>query len=300
MAIVLITGGSGLIGRALTKALQRDGHDVRWLSRMAGERDGVRALAWNIERGEVDARALEGVDHVIHLSGAGIADKRWTRSRLKQLCASRGGAARLLLKVAIENGIRPKSFISASGIGYYGAITGDHVFSENDPPANDTIGLLTKDWEDGADEWGTITRVVKLRTPMVLARNGGALPKLAAPARWGLSAAFGSGKQWMPWVHIDDLVRAYQRAIADDRMHGAYNVTTSDQPVNREFMQAVAKVLGRPFILPAIPALALKIVLGELAHVLLEGSRASNAKLLATGFRFQHGTLSSALKDTLQ
>jgi len=294
MATILITGGTGLIGRALTAALVADGHTVRHLSRFSRDGSGVKTFTWDVASGQVDPRALDGVDHVVHLAGTPIADKRWTTARVRELIDSRAGSARLLLRVARTRGHSPKSFISAAGIGYYGAITSAHVFNEEDPPANDVLGHISREWEAGVDEWSSLCRVVKLRSPIVLAHEG-PLAKLAAPARWGLAAPLGSGRQWMPWVHIDDLVRAYQQAISDERMHGAYNVTATEQPTNRDLMRAVATALGKPFFLPPVPGFALKLALGELANVILHGSRASNARLLATGFRFEHNTLSEAL-----
>jgi len=299
MATILITGGSGLVGSRLTSLLLRHKHDVRWLSRFAGITDGVERFVWDLSKGTVDPRAFEGVDHIVHLSGAGIADKRWTASRMQELYASRGAAARLLLKVAREQGFVPKSFISASGVGIYGAVTNDHVSGESDPAGQDAIGRLSLDWEQAADEWSSITRVVKLRTPMVIAREGGALPKLAAPVRWGLGAPLGSGHQWMPWVHIDDLSAAYLHAITNIDVSGAFNVCAEEQPTNAEFMHAVAQVLGRPFFLPNVPAFALRMALGEMSSILLEGSRASNAKLRATDFRFHHDKLVQALAAEL-
>lgn len=299
MATILITGGSGLIGSALTKALQQDGHAVRWLSRTAGERNGVKAFAWDVDQGTIDAAALEGVDHIIHLAGAGIADKRWTDARKKELEQSRAESARLLLRTAKAQGFAPKSFISSAGINYYGAVTGEHIFTENDAPGTDHIAHLSKVWEEAADEWAPLCRVVKLRTPLVLARDGGGLKKLSLPVRFGLGAPLGSGKQWMPWVHLDDLVRIYQHALTNEAMRGAYNVNASQQPTNRDFTKAVAKALNRPMILPPVPGFLLKIALGELSSILLEGSRATNAKLLATGFTFRYDTLAPALKDRL-
>ncbi|MEO8589886.1 MAG: TIGR01777 family oxidoreductase [Flavobacteriales bacterium] len=298
MAIILITGGTGLIGRALTKALLADGHVVRHLSRRPTDDKGVPAFAWDLARGYVDPAALHQVDHIVHLAGAGIADKRWTKQRVRELIDSRAGSSRLLWRVARESGNLPKSFISSAGIGYYGAIASAHVFNENDPPASDTIGRISLEWETGVDVWSSVCRVVKLRTPMVLAREG-PLARLSAPTRWGLGAPIGSGRQWMPWVHIDDLVRVYQLAIADDRLRGAYNVNASDQPVNHDFMRGIAKALRKPFFLPAVPGFALKLALGELACILLEGSRADNERLLGTGFRFQQDTLEKALNDLL-
>ncbi len=297
MAIILITGGSGLIGRALTQALRREGHAVRWLSRQA---DGPQRFAWDPAKGTIDVRALEGVEHIVHLAGAGIAYKRWTPTRVKELIDSRAASARLLLNAMREHVIVPKSFVSAAGIGYYGAVTNEHFFTENDAPGNDTIARISVEWERAADEWRALCRTVKLRTPVVLARDGGALPKLAAPARWGLAAPLGTGRQWMPWIHIDDLVRIYQQAIFSDAMAGAYNVNASEQPTNAAFMRAIAKALKRPFFLPSMPSFTLRIALGELSSVLLQGSRASNERSLSSGFRFQHNELDRTLNDLLQ
>jgi len=305
MATILITGGSGLIGTALTASLQREGHTVRWLSRTAGEqplrlRSGsVQRYAWDVERGTVDHEALDGVEHIIHLAGAGIADKRWTAARKRELERSRLESARVLLRAVKANGAAPKTFISAAGINYYGAGTSEHFFTESDAAGQGYIAHLSRIWEEAADEWAPTCRVVKLRTPLVLSRKGGGLAKLAFPARFGMGAPLGSGRQWMPWVHLDDLVRAYQQALANTAMHGAYNVCSGDQRTNRDFTKAVAKALGRPVFLPAVPGFLLKLALGELSSILLGGSRASNARLVATGFTFRYDALDAALTDCL-
>lgn len=298
-SVVLITGGSGFIGRALTAALQRDGHEVRWLSRKAGIHEGVKAFAWDMDQGRVDPDALGGVDHIVHLAGAGIADKRWTDARKVELERSRAESARMLLRAVQAAGISPKSFISAAGINYYGADTSAHIHAESDTVGQGYIAHLSRVWEEAADTWSSTCRVVKLRTPLVLAREGGGLAKLALPARFGLGAPLGSGRQWMPWVHLDDLVRAYQHAMANAGMHGAYNVCASDQRTNRDFSHAVARALHRPFFLPAVPGFLLRLALGELSSILLGGSRAANAKLVATGFTFRRDALDAALQDCL-
>lgn len=280
MATILITGGSGLIGRRLSHALQAQGHEVRWLSRRAGENSGIRSFAWNVAAGTLDHRALEGVDRIVHLAGAGIADKRWTQARVAELIASRADSIRLLLRMTKELGQPPQCIVSASGVGYYGAVTRDMPFTEDDAPGTDTIARITVAWERAVDEWQSQCRVVKLRTPIVLAAEGGALPRLAAPARWGLAAALGSGRQWMPWVHIDDLVSAYLRALDDPAFSGAYNVVAGNA-TNRDFMQVVARSLQRPFFLPPVPAFVLRAALGEMAGLLLEGSPVESRRLPA-------------------
>lgn len=300
MATVLVTGGTGLIGTALTQALLHAGHSVHLLSRSsAPERNGLRTFRWSPASGEVDPQTWNGVEHVVHLAGAGIADKRWTQARVDELINSRADTARLLRRSAEQAGARISTMVSAAGINYYGAFTSDRILTEQDPPGTDTIGRISKVWEEAVDEWGTHCRVVKLRTPVVLSRSGGALAKLAAPVRFGLGSPMGSGRQWMPWVHLDDLVSIYMQALFDARYQGAYHVNSGHDVTNAEFMRTLSRVLGRPFFAPAVPAVVLRIALGELSAILLEGTRASNARLLGTGFSFAHPRLEDALRDLL-
>lgn len=299
MSILLITGGSGLIGTALTKALLAQGHTVRHLGRSKRSTGAVQTHVWDIHAGTIDHSALEGVDHIIHLAGAGIADKRWTEARVKELIASRAASAELLLKAARSTGNLPRSFISAAGINYYGAVTSAQVFTELDPPGTDTIARISVDWERAVDAWSAHGRVVKLRTPVVLSATGGALAKLALPVRFGLGSPLGKGTQWMPWVHIDDLVRIYQHAITNEAMRDAYNVCAADQVTNALFMRTLSEVMHRPYFLPAVPEFALRLALGELSRILLEGSRTSDLRLRNTGFTYTHDTLRGALEDLL-
>lgn len=300
MSTVVITGGSGFIGGHLTKLLLKEGFAVRHLSRSAHPDAVVPTFKWNIAKGFVDPRALENADHIVHLSGAGIADKRWTKERRQVLYASRVDAADLLKREVEKSGTWPKTFISASGVNYYGTVTSDHVFTEEESSSNDFLGQLCQAWEDAADAWSPPCRVVKLRTSVVLASEGGVLPKMAAPARWGLASPFGSGKQWMPWVHIEDLARAYLQAIQHTDMQGAYNIAASEDVRNHDFMREVAHALHRPYLLPNIPAFALRAVLGGPSELVLEGSRVSNVKLVGCGFEFRHPELTAALGDLLQ
>ena len=255
-------------------------------------------FTWDLARGTMDVSALTAVDHIVHLAGAGIADKRWTKERVQELITSRVASVRLLLRATREHGAKPKSFVSAAGVGYYGAETSAHIYTETDPPGTDTIARISKEWESAVDEWAGHCRVVKLRTPVVLAREGGALPKLARTIRWGIGSPLGTGKQWMPWVHVDDLVSAYQRAISDDHMSGAYNVVGGNA-TNAELMRTMALVMEKPFFLPHVPGAALKVLLGEMADVLLEGSCASSERLLSERFAFKHASLEEALRDLL-
>ncbi|MBS1546287.1 MAG: TIGR01777 family oxidoreductase [Bacteroidetes bacterium] len=299
METVLITGGSGLIGSHLTKLLVAEGFTVRHLSRNNKPNAPVSTFSWDITKGLIDPRALQGVDHIIHLSGANLAGKRWTRARKQELLASRANAADLLREATAKAGTWPQTFISASGVNYYGTVTADHIFTEEEPAAGDFLGQLCRAWEAAADAWKPHCRVVKLRTPVVLARTGGALEKMAAPARMGLAAPLGSGKQWMPWVHIDDLARAYLHAIQRKDLQGAFNVAAPEQVRNLEFMHVLAKVLKRPFFLPPVPGLLLRMVLDGPGNLILNGSRAATGKLERTGFRYQFPQLKNALADLL-
>lgn len=301
MATILITGASGLIGTALSRSLVADGHRLHHLGRSLRPDTGhTRHFRWNPVEGTIDEACLHGVTHIVHLAGAGIAEKRWTRSRITELIDSRAASARLLLRTVSATGSRIDAMISAAGMNYYGACTSERVHQEADPPGTDTIARICVEWERAVDEWGEVTRVAKLRTPLVLARSGGALPMLAAPVRWGAGAALGSGRQWMPWVHMDDLTRAYKTALFHVDYEGAFHVNAGHDVTNIEFMRTLAAVLHKPFFLPRVPAFALRIALGELSSVVLHGSRASNARLLSKGFLFQHNNLRSALEDLLR
>lgn len=297
MVTILITGGSGLIGSALSVELAGEGHTVRHLTRASSRSGPFRSFHWDLDAGTVDPEALVGVDHIIHLAGASISQKRWNGPRIQELIESRTRGPELLYGACERSGHWPKSFVSAAGIGYYGATTSAQVYAESDPPGTDTIARISVAWEEAVDRWSEHTRVVKLRTPVVLAKDAGALAPLGKLARWGLASPIGSGRQFMPWIHLTDLVNAYRIALVDVRLHGAFNVVAPDQPDNRRFMRTLAKALHRPFILPAVPAVVLRMVVGEMATLLLNGSRINGDKLLNAGYAVKHPDLGRALED---
>lgn len=299
MATVLITGASGLIGTALSTALQGQGHTVHKLGRGPTAKGGKNHFQWDVDKGVMDPKSLDGVTHIVHLAGAGIADARWSKARVEELIASRAASSRLLLNAVLAHGSKPAAFISAAGINYYGATTTDHLFVESDAAGKDTIARISLAWEAAVDEWSAITRVVKLRTPMVLAREGGALKKLTIPVRFGAASALGSGQQWVPWVHLHDLVRIYQEALFNEAYREAYNVNTGNDVTNDTLMRTLARVMRKPYFVPKVPAFVLRLMLGEMATILLDGSRASHQRLLDTGFRFTYSELEPALHDLL-
>lgn len=298
MASVLITGGKGLIGQELRKILQTKGYEVSILSRSKSTDTSVPGYSWDIEQNEIDRAALTSCDYIIHLAGANIAEKRWSRKRKQDILNSRIKSTELIFKNIDRNNSKLKAFISASAIGYYGAITSPHIYDESDPPASDFLGQTCKVWEHAANRFTEMgIRVVSLRTGIVLSRQGGALVKLMRPLKLGLGAPIGHGKQYMPWIHIDDLCAIYIHAIEKNELQGAYNAVAPDHVTNKEFTGKLARALQKPFWVPNIPAFVLKLLFGELAVMLLEGSRISSEKVQQSGYSFRFPDLEIAIKD---
>lgn len=297
METVLITGGSGLIGRHLSRKLKEKGYNVFLLSRKSSPGNN-HSVYWNPEKNEVENEAIERSDYIIHLAGAGIGDKRWTKKRKELILSSRVKTCELLFKKVQESGTKLKAFISASGIGWYGAVTSEKIFSETDPPADDFIGDVCRQWELSADRFQESgIRTVKVRTGIVLARKGGALDRMTLTVRPGLGSALGSGKQYNPWIHIDDLCNIYIRAIEDKSMAGSWNAVAPEHMTNKEFMRTLAKVLKKPFFFPTVPSFALKLLFGTMSVILLKGSRVSAGKILSAGYNFEFPDLENALKN---
>lgn len=295
---ILITGGSGLIGQALTPLLIDRGHEVVHLSR-SEKANGVPSFVWDANKGFVDERALGGVDTIVHLAGAGIADKRWTAKRKAELIFSRTASAQLLFRALQNKKHIVRTFISASGIGYYGQ--GEQTFTENDGPGKDFLAGVCSRWEEAADRFGSLgLRVVKIRTGVVLSARGGALPKLSQPVKLFVGAPLGAGKQILPWIHMDDLCAIYLKAVEEETISGSYNAVAPHPTTNAEMTSAIAEVLKKPLILPPIPAFVLKALLGELADTVLYGSAVSPGKILRAGFKFKFDRLKDALQDIYQ
>ncbi len=297
MSNILITG-TGLIGGELAKNLKQQGFSVRFLSQSKKQYQGFPCFHWNVDKDEIDEKALDSVTHIIHLAGAGITDKRWTESRKKELMDSRVRSGELLLKTLKKNNSTIRAFISASATGYYGAVTTDKIFSEDDDPANDFLSEICIAWENVAHRFEEVAdQVTIFRFGIVLSEKGGALSRLTPIFRMGLGSPIGSGEQYMPWVHLDDLVNAIIYSIQNE-LQGTYNLVADEHVKNRTFSKALAASLNRKIILPAIPAFLLKLRFGELSIVLLFGSRISNDKLKTAGFNFKHKNLKSALNST--
>ncbi|UCA60883.1 TIGR01777 family oxidoreductase [Chryseobacterium rhizoplanae] len=296
--VVLITGASGLIAKELAKKIENE-FEVRFLTRKKRQ---VNEYEWDITKGTIDESAFENISHIIHLAGANISEKRWTAERKKELISSRVDSAALLRNTLRKKEIKLKSFISASGINFYGTITTEKIYSETDPPGHDFLSEVVVLWERAADhfkEQNLAERVVKVRTAVVLSEKDGALKKMLPPIKYGIGSALGSGKQYMPWIHIEDICSIYEFALKNTSFHGAYNAVSPQHTTNSELTQKIAEVLKKPLFMPNVPAFVLKILFGELANAILEGSRASSQKLQNAGFQFKFPDLYEALNSLL-
>lgn len=297
--IVLITGASGAIARVLSKKLENQ-YSIRFLTR---KKEAENEFEWDLENQIVDENAFENISHIIHLAGANISEKRWTEDRKKELISSRVDSAKLILNILKKKNLKLRSFISASGINFYGTKTTDKIFTENDAPGNDFLSEVVVVWEKAADEFkeqNIAERVVKIRTAVVLSKNEGALAKMMTPIQFGIGSPLGSGKQYMPWIHIDDICSIYEFALKNPEVEGSYNASAPQHTTNENLTKLIVNVLNKPLFMPNVPTFILKLIFGELADALLEGSRASSEKIEKAGFEFQFPDLKMALEDLLK
>ena len=303
---VLITGGSGLVGTRLTEILLERGFTVSHLTRKVEKKTiggkPVRTFLWDIKKEVIDEKAFLEADYLVHLAGAGIADENWSDERKNEIIDSRTKSINLIVSTLKTLPHRIISFASASGIGYYGADTGDEHISEQHTPGSDFVADCCIQWEAAADEIQALgIRTVKLRTGIVLSEKGGALPKLTQPVRWGVGAALGTGKQWQSWIHLDDLCEMYIKSLTDKQMTGAYNAVAPNPVTNYDLTKISAQVLSRPFWMPNVPKFTLKMVFGEMASIVLGGNYVLNQRIKQeTDFDYKFVEVKGALEDLLK
>jgi uncharacterized protein (TIGR01777 family) len=301
METIIISGGTGLIGKHLCKKLKDKGYNVYILSRTIRQVTNVSTYFWDVDKKVIENEAIETADYIIHLAGANIGDKRWTEKRRQLIIESRVKSGQLIFEKIKENKNKLKAFISASAIGYYGTTTTDKIFSETDPPSDDFLGETCRQWEQSADNFEKLgIRTVKIRTGVVLTKQGGALTRMITPVKLGIGSALGNGRQFMPWIHIDDLCGIYIKAVGDTQMNGAYNAVSPDHKTNRVFTETLARVLKKPFWFPDIPAFILKLIFGKMSEILLKGNKVSSEKIITAGYRFKFINLENALVDLLK
>lgn len=295
---ILISGATGLVGTALTNTFRAEGHTVARFVRPGGTAS-VGDVAWDPATASVDLAALEGTDVVIHLSGASIGEGRWTVERKALLRSSRIDSTRLLVDALGRLRRKPRAFLCASAIGFYGN-RGDEILTEESERGIGYLPLLARDWEAEAMRAEVAgIRTVRMRFGVIFSSVGGALPRMVAPFKFGLGGRLGSGKQWMSWITLEDVVEIIREMIADEQLQGAINVVAPNPVRNEEFTRVLAGVLQRPAVLPA-PAFALRLALGEMADALLLVSQRVRAeRLVATGYAFRCGSLDAALRRIL-
>ena len=293
---IVVAGGSGFLGGALVRAWRGDGHEVKVLTRHAAS-DGD--VPWAPESSGGGWRStIEGAGAVVNLAGEGIADQRWTEERKAAILSSRVAATRALARAIRECAQPPRIFISASAIGYYGP-HGDEPLTEKSSPGSDFLARVCQSWERETDAAAGSARIVLLRTGLVLARDGGALPKMALPFRFFAGGRLGSGRQYMSWIHLEDWIEMVRWALRTD-VTGPLNVTAPAPVTNNEFTRTLGAAMRRPTLFP-VPALALQVMLGkEFADaLLLGGQRVLPARAERLGFQFRFATIESALRSIL-
>ncbi|TAF67561.1 MAG: TIGR01777 family protein [Cytophagales bacterium] len=298
---ILITGGTGLVGKKITEILTAEGYQVAFLSRQKRAIPHVEVFLWDTNNNYIDPEAFQNCTAIIHLAGENVAEKAWTASRKKAILESRTQSTALLYNAIKANQPETlKTFISASAIGIYGLDTGENWLQENSPAANDFLANVVVEWEKEVDTLSTLNlRTAKLRIGVVLSDEGGALEKIAQPIRYGAGAALGTGKQYLSWIHIQDLANMFIFALKNETIQGTYNAVAPEPATNQQFTKAVAKILKKPLILPNVPAFALKLGLGEMANIVLGGNRVSSQKIQEAGFHFQYPQLENSLRSLL-
>lgn len=301
---ILVSGSTGFLGTSLIETLDREGHTIAPLVRPGTkQRTATGAPAqivrWDPVAGQFDAAAAEGADALVHLAGASIANGRWNASRKRLMQTSRIDATRHLIEALSKLQRPPRSIVAASAIGYYGN-RGDEILSEASAPGSDFLAMLCRDWEAetvrGA-EFGA--RVVSLRFGIILAARGGALPRMAMPFKLGAGGRLGSGRQWMSWLTLKEVIRMIQFALGNARVNGPVNAVTPNPVQNKDFTRLLAKTLRRPALFPA-PAFMLRLALGEMADALLLASqKVMPSKLMDSGYSFLQPDLANGLSEVL-
>ncbi len=297
MKTVLIAGGSGLIGTRLSEMLQAQGYEVRWLSRKPEPNNIYKSFIWNPHTQTIDINALIGVDTVINLAGAGIADKRWTLARKKLIIESRTSSTKLLFDTLTTQKNTATTYLSASAIGFYGD-RGNDLMTENSTPG--TTGFLTEStiaWENAvAPFFKTNIRTAVLRIGIVLSKLGGALPELEFPFKFGVGAYFGRGKAWYSCVHIDDVCRMFIWAIENKNATGFYNAVMPNPIMNYDLTKVIGAAKNKSFIYLPVPTLGLRIIMGEMASVVLNSTKVVPEHAVKEGFIFLFPNVFSALQ----
>ncbi|MGY6520305.1 MAG: TIGR01777 family oxidoreductase [Mongoliitalea sp.] len=297
MKHILITGGSGLVGKKITQLIEKKGYEVAWLSRSPAK-NAQKSFFWDVDKQSIDAEAIEWADAIIHLAGEGVADKRWSNARKRAILESRTLSTQMLYNAIEKATAKPEVFISASAVGYYGFNTGDVLQTEESEAGKDFLAQVVIAWENRVKMLEKIgLRTVMLRIGIVLDKNGGALKEMMKPP---VAAPLGSGNQWMSWIQIDDLARMFVFTLEDEKVQGIYNAVGPKPATNAELTEKAAKKARKFFINFGVPGFGLKLALGEMAQMVLGGNKVSSKKIEQEGFKFRYPDLESALEKIYQ
>lgn len=290
---ILITGGTGLIGTSLIKELQSRGHTIAVLSR---SKSGIYpSYQWDYKKKYIEDGAFSNVDTIVHLAGAGVADKRWSADRKEEILKSRTETTALLFESLKNTENNVKTFIGASAIGFYGSDTGNVMLDETAPFGNDFLAQVTRAWETSAVKMNALgVRTTLLRIGIVLSNQGGALQELLKPP---VAATLGNGKQFMSWIHIKDLVDMFIHNIENEKIEGVFNAVGTSPVTNKDFTRIASKVYKKPFLPLPVPGFVLKLLMGEMASIVLGGNKVSAEKISKSGFNHSFNDLEGALKD---
>ena len=302
---VLITGGTGLVGKALTNALVKKGYKVIILTRNAGgkrQQEHVHYATWDVSKQQIDIAALQAADYIIHLAGAGVVEKKWTAAYKKEIQDSRTESSRLIIDTLKNNENKVKAIISASAIGWYGADTAPvKPFTEDDAADISFLGATCKLWEESIEPViGLGKRLVKFRIGIVLSNDGGALVEFKKPIQFGVAAILGNGKQMVSWVHIDDLCNLFIAGIENENLSGSYNAVAPNPVSNKTLTISLAKAMKGKFYIPMhVPAFVLKIMMGQRSIEVLKSTTVSCKKIQDAGFEFTFKTIEAAITNLI-
>jgi hypothetical protein len=301
---VLISGAAGLVGKMLCKMLEEKGYEPVILSRKKNEKGPYKTIVWNVENQQIgEAGEQIEADYVIHLAGAGIADKKWSKKRKSEIISSRVDGAALLAKLIAGMKQKPKAYISAAAIGIYGN-RGDEMLDENSPVRKESSEFLVQSciaWEESAKKISEMgIRTALLRIGIVLSTHGGALAKMLPSYKFGTGAYFGNGQQYFSWIHIEDVCRTFIFLIKEENCTGAYNATAPNPERNKVFAKKIAEAKKQSALLLPVPAFALKLAMGEMSAIVLDSANVQPKRLLADGFEFKFPDLKETLEDLLR
>ena len=297
--VVLITGANGVLAKHLAESLESN-YTIRFLTRKVKKNN---EFLWDLSNNYLDPNAFKNVNHIIHLAGSPITNNRWTEKRKEMIYSSRVDSAQLILAELKKNQQTIETFISASAIGYYGTTTTDKILNEESSNGNDFLSDVCKNWEGVAHSFSSenvAKRIAIVRIGIIFSNNEGALKKIIQPINWGIGSGIGSGKQWMPWIHISDLSGIFKFLLTHKEISGTFNAVSPEHTTNIELTRKIAKLIQRKIILPNIPKFVMKWIFGEMSVILLEGSRVSSDKIVKSGFNFEYENLNIALKSILR